>query len=203
MHLRSQRARWVCPFLLLVATAARAQVVVVQLDPAQSHVEFTLAATAHTVHGSFRMKPSTLNFDEQNGSAAGKLSVDATSGDTGNHGRDHKMHQQVLESAKFPDVVFQPQHVIGRLPATGTVSMEIEGLLTLHGQTHPLTASGPVQVNGDKVTAHLKMTVPYEQWGMKNPSTLFLRVHKEVEITVHAVGQVSHENSPPSAQAVR
>ena len=193
------RARWVYSFLLLAVTAAFAQEVTVQLDPAQSRVEFVLGDVLHTVHGTFHVKTSALNFDEQNGSASGQLAADATTGDSGSKGRDRKMHQLVLESARFPDIVFQPQRVIGHLPATGAAEMEIDGLLTLHGQTHPMTATGPVQVNGDAVTADLKMTVPYEDWGMKNPSTLFLRVNKEVEITVHAVGRLSY-GSTASAQ---
>ena len=196
------RARWIYTLILLAATSVLAQEVTVQLDPSQSHVEFILGDVLHTVHGSFHVKTSTLNFDEQNGSASGQLAADATTGDSGSKGRDHKMHQQVLESAKYPDIVFQPQHVVGHLPATGLASMEIDGLLTMHGQTHPMTAAGPVQVNGDAVTADLKMTVPYEQWGMKNPSTLFLRVNKEVEITVHAVGHLSHDVPTASAQPV-
>jgi polyisoprenoid-binding protein YceI len=199
---RLLRARFFYAFLLLAATAALAQDVTVQLDPAQSHIDFSLEAVSHTVHGSFHLKTSTLRFDPQNGSASGQLAADATSGASGNNGRDRKMHQQVLESAKYPDIIFEPQHVVGHLPANGSAAMEIAGLLTMHGQTHPITASGPVQVNGDAVTADLKMTVPYQEWGMKNPSALFLRVNKEVEITVHAVGSFSHPANAAAAQAV-
>jgi polyisoprenoid-binding protein YceI len=189
------RSRWILSSLLLAALCAAAsafaQEMSVELDPGRSRVEFTLGDVLHTVHGGFQLKSGVLHFDERNGAAAGELTLDAASGESGSKGRDHKMHQQVLESAKYPDITFQPQRVIGHFPSEGAAQMEIDGLLIMHGQTHPMTAAGPVQVNGEAVTADLRLVVPYEQWGMKNPSTLFLRVSDKVEITVHAVGRLA------------
>lgn len=191
---------------LLVALAgwaapACSQQMAVELDPAHSRVDFTLDAVMHTVHGDFHLKNGTLVFDRQNGAASGQLTVDATSGESGNQGRDRKMHKVVLESAKYPDIVFQPQHVIGKLPAAGATQVQIEGVMSIHGQAHPVMAKGPVQVDGERVSAELHFIVPYQQWGMKNPSTLFLRVSDKVEITVHAVGRLSTAAASTAAQA--
>jgi len=43
---------------------------------------------------------------------------------------------------------------------------------------------------GDQLTANTSFTVPYVGWGLKNPSTLFLRVNDTVDIAIHAVGQI-------------
>jgi polyisoprenoid-binding protein YceI len=64
-----------------------------ELDPANTRIEFTSAATLHTVHGTFALKSGTIHVNPSNGAAGGPVVVDATSGDTGNTGRDHKMHQ--------------------------------------------------------------------------------------------------------------
>jgi hypothetical protein len=40
--------------------------------------------------------------------------VDATSGDTGNTGRDHKMHQEILESQRYPEIIFTPTRMSAR-----------------------------------------------------------------------------------------
>jgi hypothetical protein len=37
--------------------------------------------------------------------------------------------------------------------------------------------------------------MPYVKWGMKNPSTLLLRVSDQVEIDVHASGRVARPAS--------
>jgi polyisoprenoid-binding protein YceI len=172
------------------AATSFAQELAFELDPAQSRVDFILEDVMHTVHGAFHLKNGFLRFDAQNGGASGQLTVDATTGASGNKGRDRKMHQQVLESARYPDITFQPQHVIGKIPAAGAAPMEIQGLMTMHGQTRALTATGPVQINGDQVSADLRFVVPYVEWGMKNPSVFLLRVSDKVEITVHAVGRI-------------
>jgi hypothetical protein len=58
-----------------------------------------------------------------------------------------------------------------------------------------------VQIDGDQVSADLRFVVPYEQWGMKNPSVLFLRVSNKVEITVHAVGRLMPVAASSAAQS--
>jgi hypothetical protein len=47
----------------------------------------------------------------------------------------------------------------------------------------------PITVNGENVSADIPFEVPYVKWGLKNPSTLFLRVSEKVEINVHVVGR--------------
>jgi polyisoprenoid-binding protein YceI len=187
--------------VVCLAATSFAQELAFELDPARSHVDFLLSSVAHTVHGAFHLKNGLLRFDAQNGGASGQLTVDATTGESGNKGRDRKMHQQVLESATYPDITFQPQHVIGKVPGAGAAQMEIQGQMTMHGQTHAMTATGPVQINGDQVSADLRFVVPYEQWGMKNPSVLLLRVSDKVEITVHAVGRLMPVAASAAAQA--
>jgi hypothetical protein len=45
-----------------------------------------------------------------------------------------------------------------------------------------------VQVFPDHWIADTHFTIPYVKWGIKNPSTFFLRVSESVEIDVHATG---------------
>lgn len=69
--------------------------------------------------------------------------------------------------------------------------MQLEGIMTLHGGQHEMTITAAVQVNQGSVTADAHFVVPYVQWGLKNPSSFFLRVSDRVDITVHAVGRVT------------
>lgn len=174
--------------LLAFTLSATAQELVFQLDPAQSTVSYTVDATMHTVHGTFRLKPSSVLFDPQTGAASGAFIVDATSGESGNDGRDKKMHKDVLESAKYPEIRFTVQRFQGTLPPSGTSPTQLTGTLTLHGGDHPMTVAAPVEFTNGHATADVHFVVPYVQWGLKDPSTLFLRVSKTVDINVHAVG---------------
>ena len=87
---------------LFFASQLCAQQMQVDLDPARTTIEFTLPATLHTVHGSFKLKSGTIRFDTAIGVASGEIIADATSGNTGNKGRDKKMHAAVPEPAPLP-----------------------------------------------------------------------------------------------------
>lgn len=185
--------------LQLLAVVASAQEMVFQLDPAQSHVNFTLGDVLHTVHGTFQLKSGTIRFNPQTGAASGSLVVDATSGNSGNKSRDRRMHRQILEDDKYPEIVFTPQHVTGKLLPQGASQMELQGSMTLHGQQHPMTVDMPVQINHDQASADVHFIVPYVKWGLKNPSTFILRVSDKVNIDVHAVGHLA-DSSVASSQ---
>jgi len=178
--------------LLVAAATATAQDMVFEVDAAQSKVDYTLGDVLHTVHGTFRMKPSAIHFDPKTGTATGALLVDATSGESGSDGRDKKMHKEVLESAKYPEIRFTVQKFQGSVAANGTAQVQMTGIMTLHGSEHPLTVTAPVQFTNGRATADVHFTVPYVQWGLKNPSVFLLRVSETVEIVVHAVGTVKN-----------
>jgi len=164
---------------------------VVQLDPAKTTVDFTLGDVLHTVHGTFRLKSGLIHFDPANGAASGDVVIDATSGDSGNHTRDHKMHKEILESERYPTIEFLPKRVLGRVAPEGASQVRVEGTFRMHGADHELTLAFPVQVAGDRLNTSTHFEVPYEAWGLKNPSTLFLRVSQDVQIDVHAVGTLT------------
>jgi polyisoprenoid-binding protein YceI len=184
---------------LLSATALVAQERVFQLDPAKSEVDFTLGDVLHTVHGKFQLKSGVLRFDSSTGVASGELVVDATTGNSGSNARDKKMKKDILETQKFPDIVFAPQKVIGTVVANGGSQVQMQGIMTLHGEPHPMTLVVPVQVNGDSASALVQFDVPYVKWGLKNPSTLFLRVSEDVQIDVHAVGALKTQTASANA----
>jgi polyisoprenoid-binding protein YceI len=150
-----------------------------------------LGASLHTAHGTFQLRSGTLSFDPVSGNASGEFVVDAASGDSGNHTRDGKMHKEILESGRYPEISFLPKKLLGKLAAQGSSTIQVQGVFHIHGTDHDLTLSGPVQVNGTTVTATASFSVPYQAWGMKNPSTLFLHVDDKVEISIHAVGKLS------------
>jgi polyisoprenoid-binding protein YceI len=182
-------------FLFLTACALPliapldAQDLSLEMDPAQSKVEYTLGATLHTVHGSFQFKRGAIRFDPASGKASGELLVDARSGSSGNDSRDHKMHKEILESQRFPDIVFRPDHVEGKLAPQGISQMQAHGVFAIHGVEHELTAPVEVRVSGDRYDIAARFAVPYQKWGMKNPSTFLLRVDDKVDITLHAVAR--------------
>lgn len=183
--------------LVAAPRSSLAQETSVTLDPAHTQISMTLDATAHTVHGTFKLKSGSIQFDPHTGKAQGAIVIDATSGNTGNSSRDNKMHQQVLESAQFPDISFSPAEVKGSIPAQGSGQVLLTGTFRIHGQDHPFSFVGEVTApSNGSMQVKTSFSIPYEKWGMKNPSNFFLHVGDSVEIEIDAAAQLS---AAPSA----
>jgi len=162
-----------------------------ELDPANTKIEITLPAFAHTVHGNFSLKSGTVHFNPATGSASGLIVVDAASGNTGNDGRDHKMHTLVIESQRYPEITFTPNKLSGTVNLQGNSDVQVEGVLSLHGSDHPMTLPLTVQATGNNLTAKTHIVIPYVSWGLKNPSTFILRVSEKVDVDISASGKLS------------
>ena len=180
----------VCGHLVAAETATTATgVLTFKIDPAKSSVRFTLGAVLHTVHGTFKIKGGAVRFDPNSGKASGQIAVDVRSGNTGEGTRDRQMHANVLESDRFPDAVFSPDRINGRLASSGPSDVEVHGTLSLHGRDHEMTVPVRVQMQSASITAEAKFTVPYVSWGMRDPSTFILQVAKSVDIDVMLEGR--------------
>lgn len=174
--------------LLTALSAAQTGELKLQFTPADTTINFTLGDVLHTVHGSFQLKRGDVQYDFTTQAVSGALVVDATSGQSGNHSRDRKMHREILESDKYPEIVFRPDRVDGRVAPSGNSTIQVHGIFSIHGGDHELIMPIRVQMFPDHWIADTHFNVPYVKWGIKNPSTLFLRVSESVEIDVHATG---------------
>jgi polyisoprenoid-binding protein YceI len=168
---------------------------ILEIDPAQSKIHWTLESTVHAVHGSFAFKKGSMQVDTSTGKASGEIVVDATSGNSGNDGRDKKMHREVLESGKYSDIIFRPDRVEGQIPQQGTCTVQMHGLFVLHGSEHEMTIPVQGELAGDHWTGTAKFHVPFIDWGLKNPSNFFLKVNHAVEIELEMKGSLQ---SPPA-----
>ena len=158
------------------------------LVPSQTTIVFTLGDLLHTVHGSFNLKSGQIHFDPVSNAISGKIVVDAASGNSGSTGRDRKMHKEILESAGYSEVTFQPDRVEGRVRSPGTSTVQVHGMFRIHGTEHEITVPAQVELMADHWSFTVHFVVPYVKWGMKDPSTFILRVEKTVGIDLHAQG---------------
>lgn len=172
--------------------AAQAQNTALQLDPQHTTINFTLGDALHTVRGTFQLKSGSLKLDPSSGKISGEIVVDAGSGESGSGMRDRKMHREVLESDRYPEIKFHPDRVEGAVSLQGKSAVRVHGMFAIHGSDHELTAPAEVELSASHWTATLHFAVPYAQWGMKNPSNLFLKVKDSVDIDVVAGGSIGH-----------
>lgn len=189
-------------FVLLVSSGALfAGQKIFEFDPSKTQINFTLHDVLHTVHGTFQLKRGVLQFGPESGRATGEIVVDAASGASGSGSRDRRMHKEILESRKYPEAVFVPDHVEGKLAAQGKSEIDAHGIFKIHGAEHELTLHFEVQAAGDQYVATTHFTIPYVQWGMKNPSNFLLKVDDKVEMEVRAAVTLKGERTGTEAQA--
>ena len=171
-----------------LGASAFAQQTALELHPARTAVHFTLKTSLHTVHGTFQLKSGKVSFDPQTRKVSGLLVVDATSGESGNSGRDSKMHKEILESQKYPEITFAPLEVAGDVQQQGDSQVRVRGTFRIHGQDHEIVIPVAIHCAGAELTMDTDFSIPYLSWGLKNPSTFILRASDTVQLSIDASG---------------
>ena len=187
--------------VLGLTAAARAQApatpIAITLDPSTTSIRWTLDTTAHTVHGTFKLKNGAFKIDPATGSVNGEIVVDAASGESGDSARDKRMQSAVLESAQYPTITFRPTHIDGKIDLAAAGSVVVDGILNLHGQDHPMKITVNLHPQGDGVALATHFTVPFVAWGLKDPSTFIFRTDKQVTLDVEATAMPFRDPSRP------
>jgi polyisoprenoid-binding protein YceI len=179
---------------LSLVSVALAQHQTFAVNPDASKVAFALTGTGHAVNGTFHVQSGSIDFDRSAATISGSVVVAAGSGESGDKGRDKNMNNQVLDVAHFAEVSFVPKSYQGTIAASGDSTIQVTGVFTLHGTPHDLTLPMQLHIDGDNLTAKGHFTVPYVQWGLKDPSIFILKVAKEVGIDLTLVGRLSPSN---------
>jgi hypothetical protein len=170
-----------------------AEQIVLSVDPAKSTVHWSVDSSLHTVYGSFHVKRGTISVDPATGKASGEIVVDATSGESGNDGRDRRMHKEILESSRYSEVVFRPERADGSTIAQGDSSLKLHGKFSLHGADHELSVATRATLREGQWKGTATFEVPYIDWGLKNPSNFLLKVKPVVDVQLDLAGLVRSE----------
>jgi len=178
-----------CP--VHAVASAQSLVGILEVNPDKTRVEFKLGGALHTTHGQFRIKHGIIKADSASGNAEGSVVVDAASGESGNFLRDNRMKDSVLEAQAYPEITFSPQHIDSHLDDHGNFQAKLEGVLMLHGSRHLIVVETQGKLTGSDLVAASHFSIPYVEWGLEDPSVLFLTVAKEVEIDIAMTGHVT------------
>ncbi len=123
--------------------------------------------------------PETLSFEAR---------IPLASFDSGNQLRDEHA-AEALELFLFADASWTAQEVkvTEREPAEGSLSKAIltaSGPLTLHGETHTLTADVLMAVAGDRVAIQATFPISLDEYGIRRPGLLGFKIDDTVTVTV-------------------
>jgi len=173
-----------------LAAAAEVRAGTLELDPSRTRIEFRVEGALHTTHGTFKLDRGVINADPRVGTATGAIEVDAASGDSGLSSRDDRMRDSILESQKYPKMTFTPTHIDAQVEPDGAFHARLHGAMTVHGAAHEMTIDSEGHLSGDYLVATCHFSIPYVEWGMKDPSVLLLTVAKRVDLDVTTAGWI-------------
>jgi polyisoprenoid-binding protein YceI len=176
---------------ILLMSAAQAQHQTFNVNPETSEVKITLNTTHEVVHGAFHIQSGSIGFDRSAAKMSGLVVVLAGSGKTGNGGRDKRMNKEILQVDQHTAVSFEPKSYVGAIAPSGDSTIQVTGIFTLLDTPHEITIPILVHLGGATTTVKAHFPVPYIQWGLKDPSLLFWKADKEVEIDLLLTGQIS------------
>lgn len=173
------------------SAAVPARNVVIHFDPQTTQIRFKVGSLLRDVRGTFQFKGGALAIDPDSTLAQGELLVDATTGRTGNVARDKEMQDEVLESKRYPSIFFHAEHLRGQVPKTnGSSDVIAEGMLNIHGADHPMQLKLHLIRVSNTLSATTHFSVPYVEWGMKNPRGSFFHLSRTVQVDVSAKGTI-------------
>jgi polyisoprenoid-binding protein YceI len=98
---------------------------------------------------------------------------------------EREMHENVLESAKYPEIVYDCSRISVDTPANGQYSMALYGNLTLHGVTNALKIPARVAITGDMLRAYGEFLLRQSDYNIKLVSAIGggLKVKDELKFT--------------------
>jgi polyisoprenoid-binding protein YceI len=98
---------------------------------------------------------------------AGSLNVTNNVSDKDRREIERTMNQEVLETARFPEIVFESSKVSASKVSDGQYLVNLVGDLSLHGVTNSEPLSAQVALIGDTLRAHGEFSLLQTAYGIK------------------------------------
>jgi polyisoprenoid-binding protein YceI len=104
---------------------------------------------------------------------------------------EQTMHTEVLESAKYPEIVFQSSRVSGKKTGDNRYHATISGTLNLHGVSGSQSVDADLTVDGGTLRATGEFAVKQTAYGMKLVSAVAgtLKVKDELKFVFDIVAK--------------
>lgn len=163
-----------CAASLAVASTASAQAPY-RIDPAASQVVYTMRHPTHRWSGTSRSVSGALTATGAT-LTGGRVQAPVRSFDSGTAARDRNMARET-EADLYPTVTFEARSVT-MLPAarqTAARNATVQGVLTFHGVTRPVTVPVRVDVSGSRIRLTGTFEVTLTEFGLARPSLLGVR----------------------------
>ncbi|HTK68517.1 MAG TPA: YceI family protein [Candidatus Eisenbacteria bacterium] len=193
---------------LAVATAASAAPATWTIDQNHSQVGFSVRHFFSKVPGTFSKFSGSVVYDPQKPeNSSVKADIDPSSIDTKNEKRDnHLRSEDFFDVAKFPTLTF----VSTKVTSAGKDKLKVDGNLTMHGVTKPVTldvtflGAGPSREGEQRSGFEAKTTINRKDFGILWNKTLdqggtMLGDDVDIQLNVEGVIRPDQPASPPKS----
>lgn len=153
-----------------------------------SDLHWELPATLHTVHGKAPQLAGTVSAEPGPGGKwqiTSRIVVKAAAMETGNGSRDQKMREKILETDRFPEIVFESTRVatdLSRFRKGERFTVEVTGDLTVHGKASSIQLPVDVEVTSERVILTGTFPLNWRQYGLPDPSFGVVRVREPMKV---------------------
>jgi len=193
---------------LAVATAASAAPATWTIDQNHSQVGFSVRHFFSKVPGTFSKFSGSVVYDPQKPeNSSVKADIDPSSIDTKNEKRDnHLRSEDFFDVAKLPTLTF----VSTKVTSAGKDKLKVDGNLTMHGVTKPVTldvtflGAGPSREGEQRSGFEAKTTINRKDFGILWNKTLdqggtMLGDDVDIQLNVEGVIRPDQPASPPKS----
>jgi polyisoprenoid-binding protein YceI len=128
---------------------------------------------------------------------AASLAVTDNMSDKDRRELERTMNQDVLESARYPEIIFESSKVSASRAGDGQFFVNLVGTLTLHGVSNNQAVAAQISITGDLLRAHGEFTMLQSAYGIKPVSVAggALKVKDELKCTFDIVARKKVDNS--------
>ena len=147
-----------------------------KVEVAGSSVRWELPATFEPIKGVVPLFHGSIEARPLPGGAwdvSARIVVPAAAMRTGNRRRDRTLREKVLETNRYPEIVFELRQFTGdlsRFRPGATFPVQVEGDLTVHGKTAPVQLPVDVSVFPKAVVLTGSFPVHWKAYGLQDPS---------------------------------
>lgn len=109
---------------------------------------------------------------------------------------ERTMNEEVLESARYPEIVFESTKVSASKAGDGQFFVNLIGTLTLHGVSNNQAVAAQISLTGDLLRAHGDFTILQSAYGIKPVSVAggALKVKDELKCSFDIVARKKVDN---------
>ena len=100
---------------------------------------------------------------------------------------EEHFNENYVESEKYPKATFKGKITNNKAldyTSQGIYKVNVEGELTIHDKTNPVSAAGTIEVTAEGITARTKFLLNPEDYDIKVPKVVRNNIAKNMEISV-------------------